>query len=53
MANLFKMEARTIVCDICKERPYKAIIEVSRGVWQGVCEECNPKIAVKNENEQK
>lgn len=48
--NIFKMENRVIVCDICRERPYKEVVEVSRGVWKGVCEECNPKKEVK-ENE--
>jgi hypothetical protein len=42
-------EIKTIVCDICKERPYKTVIEVSRGIWKGVCEECNPDKGVKEE----
>lgn len=46
-------EYKTIVCDICKERPVKNTAEVSRGVWLGVCLECEPKKEVKNENDQK
>lgn len=32
-----------ILCDICKERPYKKVIEITRGRWIGVCSECEPK----------
>jgi len=49
MTNLFKMENRIIVCDICKERPFKEVVEVNKGVWQGVCEKCEPKKEVKND----
>jgi hypothetical protein len=43
-------ELKTLVCDICKERPLKEVVQVSRGVWKGVCAECNPKKSeVKNE----
>jgi hypothetical protein len=43
MPNLFKMEVKTLICDICKERPLKKTIEISKGVWKGVCKECEPK----------
>lgn len=36
-------ENKVILCDICKERPYKTTIELTRGNWVGVCNECNPK----------
>jgi hypothetical protein len=54
MTNLF-WEYKTIVCDICKERPMKTMIQVSPGVWKGVCEECNIKKEDKSgvENERK
>jgi hypothetical protein len=52
MPNIFKMECKTIVCDICKERPYKKVVEVSKGVWRGVCLECEPQREVKNEQDQ-
>lgn len=42
-------EVKTIVCDICKERPIKKTIEIERGHWIGVCSECEPK----KEKEQK
>jgi hypothetical protein len=42
-------ELKTIVCDICKERPYKKVIEITVGRWIGVCNECEPKKEVKNE----
>jgi len=34
-------EVKTLICDICKERPMITTIEVSRGNWKGVCAECN------------
>jgi len=42
-------EVKTILCDICKERPLKKTIELTRGRWIGVCQECEPKSEVKNE----
>jgi len=42
-----------LVCDICKERPLKKVVEVSRGRWVGVCSECEPNKEVKNDNDQK
>ena len=51
MPNLFKMECKTIVCDICRERPYKEVVEVSKGKWLGVCGVCQAKlIEAKNDN---
>ena len=40
-------ELQTIVCDICRERPYKKVIEITVGRWIGVCSECEPKKEVK------
>lgn len=48
MAQLL-WEVKVLVCDICKERPFKKTVEVSRGVWRGVCIECEPKKEVENE----
>jgi hypothetical protein len=42
-------EYKTILCDICKERPMKKTIQVSIGVFKGVCSECEPKKEIKNE----
>lgn len=36
-------ENKIIVCDICKERPMKKIIQVRIGQWLGVCEKCEKK----------
>jgi hypothetical protein len=49
MPNLFKMEVMTLVCDVCKERPLKTIIKIN-GEWKGICNECEPKSEVKDEN---
>ena len=35
-------EVKTLICDICKERPYKTTIRI-KGEWKGVCSECEPK----------
>ena len=48
MDNLFKMEIKTLICDICKERPLKTVIKI-RGEWKGVCNECEPKKESKND----
>ena len=42
-------ELKTIVCDICKERPYKKVVEVSKGVWKGVCQDCEPNKGIQND----
>lgn len=41
MANVF-WETKTVVCDICKERPMKKTVEINRGEYKGVCDECDP-----------
>lgn len=41
-------ELKTILCDICKERPYKTTTKI-KGEWLGVCSECNPNKEVKND----
>ena len=41
MTNLF-WDTKTLVCDICKERPMKKTVKI-KGEWTGVCEECEPK----------
>ena len=41
-------EVITLVCDICKLRPYKTTIKIN-GEWLGVCSECEPNNEVKNE----
>lgn len=41
MTKLF-WEIKTLVCDICKERPLKKTI-IIKGKWKGVCDECEPK----------
>jgi hypothetical protein len=46
-------ENKVITCDICRERPLKKTIELTRGRWVGVCQECEPKKEVKNDNDQK
>ena len=33
----------TILCDICKKRPYITTIEY-KGIWLGVCKECKKKL---------
>lgn len=33
-------EHKEIVCDVCRERPVKKTIEISRGHWIGICVEC-------------
>jgi len=48
MPNLFKMEVKTLVCDICKERPLKTTIKI-QDKWFGVCKECEPTKEGKNE----
>jgi len=40
-------ELKVIVCDICKERPFKKVVRIN-GEFKGVCEECEIK-EVKNE----
>jgi hypothetical protein len=42
MTNLF-WEVKVLLCDICKERPLKKTIEIERGHWIGICQECEPK----------
>lgn len=49
--NKFKMELKTIVCDICKERPIKTTLKIN-GKWTGVCSECEPKKEVEDEQNQ-
>ena len=34
-------EVKTLMCDICRERLLKRTVEVSKGVWRGVCAECD------------
>lgn len=34
-------ENKVIVCDICKERPLKKVIQI-KGEFRGVCRECEP-----------
>lgn len=51
MANLFKMENKTIVCDKCKERPFIKTIKVN-GIWLGVCSECDTTKEGRNEPKQ-
>lgn len=41
-------ETMVIICDICKERPLKTTIKV-KGVWVGVCSECEPKKEIKDD----
>ncbi len=36
-------ENKVLMCDICKERPIIKTAEVSRGVWKGICRECEPR----------
>jgi hypothetical protein len=48
MAKIYE-ENKILLCDICKERPFKETIQISRGVWRGVCIECKPKGEVKND----
>ena len=44
-------EVKTLVCDICRENEVKTTIQVSRGVWKGVCAVCEAKlIEAKNDN---
>lgn len=50
MANLF-WEVKTLVCDICKERPLKKTIELTKGRWVGVCSECEPNKESEGNNE--
>lgn len=38
----------TILCDVCKKRPYITTIEY-KGIWLGICKECKKKL----ENEEK
>ena len=33
----------TILCDVCKKRPYITTIDY-KGTWVGVCKECKKKI---------
>ena len=35
-------ENKVIMCDICRERPMKSVVKI-KGVWKGVCCECEPK----------
>ena len=46
----FLWENKVIVCDICRERPYKKVVEVNKGIWQGICAICEARIrGAKNE----
>lgn len=51
MPNLF-WEVKTLVCDVCRERPMVKVIQVSVGNWKGLCRECIPK-GVEDEKEVK
>ena len=33
-------EVKELVCDNCKERPIKKVVEISKGNWKGLCVEC-------------
>jgi len=41
-------ELKTLVYDICKERPLTETIKIN-GEYKGVCSECKPNKEVKNE----
>ena len=41
---------RTILCDICKEKPMIKSIEIAR-FWKGVCADCEKKILEEKENQ--
>jgi len=47
MPNLL-WELKTLVCDICKERPIIDTIKIN-GEYKGVCKECKPNKEVKND----
>jgi hypothetical protein len=40
-------EVKTLICDICRERPIIDTIKI-KGEWKGVCSECRPDKEVKN-----